>query len=331
MLLAVDIENKTAERVRGVRLADFGLDERAFQHILFQSLDRLIPDNELLLLMESRRGPEEPDLMALDKDGRLYIFELKAWESHSENLLQVLRYGQIFGGYSYDDLERLYHKHERSDKTLSHDHASLFEMKLDPSRFNHAQTFVVMTNGIDFKTREAIRYWKQQGLDVRPWIYRVYKGDSDSMLLEVSSFSVEDNPYEDISEGYYILNTNYGNDPDDHDDMLKEKKAAAYFSPWKLNIERLSRGDVVFLYQSGVGVVAVGIASGKVNKSPYHGNLEHPDEEYSMPLTSFHALNKPIPAAEVKAITGTNYFFGRTMFGIDSDGGKMLYHEALKR
>jgi hypothetical protein len=92
MLLDVDLTSKIAERIRGKRLKDFGLDERAFQEILYNSLDKLIPDDEFILLMQSRRWQEEPDLMAIDKEGRLFIFELKAWESHSENILQVLRY-----------------------------------------------------------------------------------------------------------------------------------------------------------------------------------------------------------------------------------------------
>lgn len=95
MLLKVDLENRLATRVPGQRLNAFGLDERGLQDILFWSLDRLLPDDELLLVAQSRQWQEEPDLMALDKEGNLYIFELKAWESRSENLLQALRYGQI--------------------------------------------------------------------------------------------------------------------------------------------------------------------------------------------------------------------------------------------
>jgi len=49
------------------------MDERALQDILFKSLDRLFPDDELILLMQSRAWQEEPDLMAVDKRGDLYI------------------------------------------------------------------------------------------------------------------------------------------------------------------------------------------------------------------------------------------------------------------
>src|SRR5262245_1714816 len=103
MLLRVD-DPKTgaATRVIGTPLKHFGLDERGLQNILFHSLDRLIGEDELLLLMQSRHYQEEPDLMALDREGKLYIFEIKVWESRRENLLQVLRYGQIYGARDYD-------------------------------------------------------------------------------------------------------------------------------------------------------------------------------------------------------------------------------------
>lgn len=331
MLLNIDLKNGIADRVRGVSLSSFGINERAFQDILYKSLDKLIPDDELLLIMQSRQWQEEPDLMAIDRKGQLYIFELKAWESRSENILQVLRYGQIFGNFKYDDLNRLYRKFENEGKTLKEVHTAIFGQELPEREFNNTQVFVVMTNGIDYKTREAIQYWRQQSLDVRPWVYRVYKSQNSEMQLEISMFSSEDNPYEDISEGYQILNTNIGNSQKDHESMLKEKIAAAYFSPWKNKIKNLSKGDVVFLYQSGTGIVAVGKANGKLQTRNYHNDPKNVDEEYFMKLERFHLLDTPMPAVEVKSITGVNHRFMSTMFGVDSESGKKLYKEVLKR
>ncbi|HHQ4654212.1 TPA: hypothetical protein ACSPZZ_003471, partial [Aeromonas hydrophila] len=97
MLLKYNTKLDSIEKERTKRLIDFHIDERKFQDILFRSLDRLFPDDELIMLMQSQRWREEPDLMALDKNANLYIFELKAWESIQENILQVLRYGQLYG------------------------------------------------------------------------------------------------------------------------------------------------------------------------------------------------------------------------------------------
>lgn len=324
MLLAINTKTHFAERKRTDQLQTFGLDERGLQDILFKSLDRLFPDDELVLLMQSRRWQEEPDLMAVDKDGNLYIFELKAWESQSANLLQVLRYGQLYGTSKYADLDELYKKTGESSQTLKSVHLGKFEVELREEDFNRKQVFVVMTNGLDYRTREAIQYWRSTGIDVRPWVYRVYAGQPEEMLLEISAFRVGDNPYEDLSGGYYILNTNVRNDEEDHQDMISNGKAAAYFDPWKLKIERLKKGDVIFLYQSGVGIVAVGEADGKLQKKAYHDKVENKDEEYFMKLRHFQRVTPPLRAAEIKRITGINHRFMSVMFGLDADTGKAL-------
>ncbi|MEO6923979.1 MAG: hypothetical protein ABI142_09150, partial [Bryocella sp.] len=324
MLLSINTETRFAEKRRAERLKSFGIDERGLQDILFRSLDRLFPDDELILLMQSRNWQEEPDLMAIDKAGDLFIFELKAWESHSSNILQVLRYGQIFGSMMYSDLDGWFKKATDLTQSLKMAHRTKFGVELSEEDFNRRQVFVVMTNGLDYRTREAAQYWRSSRLDVRPWVYRVYAGGADEMLLEMSPFRVSDNPYEDIAEGYYILNTNTSNTQQDHIDMLSQGKAAAYFDPWKFKIERLAKGDVVFLYQSGVGIVALGEADGKLVKAAYQGNPAHPDEEYSMKLRQFQHVSPPLTAGEIKEITRTNHVFMGTMFGLDADSGKKI-------
>jgi hypothetical protein len=324
MLLGINTKTRYAEKKRTERLQSFGLDERGLQDILFRSLDRLFPDDELVLLMQSRRWQEEPDLMAVDRNGDLFIFELKAWESQTENLLQVLRYGQIYGSSKYADLDGWYKKATDPSQSLLNSHRAKFEIDLPEAQFNRRQVFVVMTNGLDHRTREAIQYWRSCKLDVRPWVYRLYPGQADEMLLEMSAFRVQDNPYEDLAEGYYILNTNISNSKDDHDDMVGNGKAAAYFDPWKFKIGRLARGDVIFLYQSRVGIVAIGEADGRLVKCAYQNTPEDAEEEYSMKLQRFQIVSPPLTAAEIKKISGVNYVFMSTMFGLDAESGKAI-------
>lgn len=331
MLLNYDKNDDTIEKERTVRLFDFGIDERKFQNILFRSLDRLFPDDELIMIMQSRRWREEPDLMAIDKNGTLFIFELKAWESNQENILQVLRYGQIYGDSDYDKLNQWYKKFNGSNQELIDAYKIKFGTTITEDNFNKKQVFVVMTNGMDFRTREAIKYWRTCSLDVRPWIYRIFSGQGQKMQIEITPFRVEDNPYEDIAEGYYILNTNIKNDEYDHNDMINNSKCAAYFEPWKYKIERLNKGDVVFLYQSGLGIVAYGDASGKLIVSNYQNNPENKDEEYSMKLNNFYKINPPLSASEIKEITEIDYRFMSTMFGIDIESGKKIKLECEKR
>ena len=325
MLLRINTQApRSATRITGQQLRDFGLDERGLQDVLFRSLDRLLPDEELLLIAQSRLWREEPDLLAVDKQGNLYIFEIKVWESQSENLLQALRYGQILGTHDYDQLNDLFEKFDQSGRSMVEAHSIIFGRSLDKAQFNRGQVFVIVTNGLDFKTRQAIRYWRLAGLDIRPWVYRAYPDKEGSFLLEINRFAIEDNPYEDISTNFYILNTNHGNNPADHDDMIAHGKAAAYFVPWKHKIDRLAKGDTVFLYQSGVGIVAMGKASGNLETASYQGNPKCADEEHFMTLEAFQRIDPPLPASEIKKITKTNYVFKSTLFSIDEESGELL-------
>ena len=194
---------------------------------------------------------------------------------------------------------------------------------------------MILTNGLDDKTRLAVTYWKSAGLDVRPWIYRSYS-IGDQMLLEISPFRTADDPLEDQAEGqgegFYVVNTNWNNEPEDDAAMLREKKVAAFFVPWKFKIDRLRRGDHVFLYRSGTGVVAVGTADGRLRRAAYHGEAEHKDEEYAMGLLDFGAIDPPLTAAEVKTIAANpGLVFRQTMFSLDPDGGSKLYQAARTR
>ena len=335
MLLRVHPTTRAATRVTGSPLKTFGLDERGLQDILFRSLDRLIGEDELLLLMQSRHWQEEPDLMALDRDGNLYIFEIKVWESHHENLLQALRYGQLNGALDYDGLNEIWQRIAGSDRPLKEAHQAKFDVRLEPEQFNRRQVFVVLTNGLDVETRRAVKYWRTTGLDVRPWIYRSY-ALGDHMLLEIAPFRTADDPLEDQAEGqgdgFYVVNTNFGNEPADDATMLKEKKVAAFFAPWKLKIARLKRGDHIFLYRSGTGIVAIGKADGKLRKAAYHGEVEHKEEEYAMSLLEFALVDSPLSAAEVKTITSNpGLVFRQTMFSLDQDSGEKLYQAARER
>jgi hypothetical protein len=94
--------------------------------------------------MQSRRWREEPDMMALDRDGNLYIFELKVWESRQENILQALRYGQINGALDYDGLNAIWQRATGADRTLSEAHQAKFGVTLSPEQFNRRQVFVIL-------------------------------------------------------------------------------------------------------------------------------------------------------------------------------------------
>lgn len=132
---------------------------------------------------------------------------------------------------------------------------------------------------------------------------------------------LKDDVEEEFKEAkYHLLNTNKGNSVTDHNYILSKGIAAAFFNPWKKNINRIKEGDVVFLYENGKGIVAYGVGSGKTLKKDHNGRK---DECFYQELSEFTKLVKPLSAKEIKKILNKNIRFLRTMTGI-RDGDKLL-------
>ena len=135
-----------------------------------------------------------------------------------------------------------------------------------------------------------------------------------------------DDEHEATSEPRYIfLNTNKRNDPNDHAYMVSNGIAAAFYDPWKFKINSLRKGDVVFLYESGVGIVAVGKASGVTDVLDKNNHI---GETHQQKLSDYRKVN-PLSARKIKKLTGTNMRFLQTMFKVKSDYG-VLIEDQLK-
>ena len=327
MLYLLDKGAQDCRRARRVTLSDAGWSEKDLEVMVFRRIQEVIYANELMTIFAERQGQEEPDILALDRRGDLYLFELKKWSSNQENLLQVLRYGQLFGGSDYDELNELYRKRTGAGAELYEAHMQYFGLdsasRVEREDFNRQQHFVVMTNGLDQKTVEAILYWKKNGLNIDAVVYWVYEING-AYYIEFDMYSPVEG-FLEYESSNYVLNTDYSHGH--HDEMLREHKAAAYIHGWKEKIDKLQKGDTVFLYQSGYGIVACGTATGRLETRPC-GN--EPDGEHLQHLTSFRELRRPLSAAEMKRVTGQGFPFRTTMFSISDECRERLLDEIRK-
>ncbi len=285
----------------------------------------IIADDELMIIGQERKYQEEADLFALDRNGVLYIFELKRWQSDTENLLQVFRYGQIFGQYDYERLDNLAKRHGKidSDADLSEFHKEYFGLNksLEKSVFNSEQVFVLVANGLDFSTINSVNYWMRKGIKIRCISYRLYNINGE-MYFDISGYSPENTLLSETTTGYYIVNTNETYMPGIWKSMLSENKAAAYYSR-KFSVMRITERSVVYLYHTGVGFIAKGIAQGGFIKTSF-GN--EPDMEYYIPLKFDWKIddqsqwNAKVPTAtEVNQRMGTGNRYRQTVMAINRD------------
>ena len=148
----------------------------------------------------------------------------------------------------------------------------------------------------------------------------------EGIKIAEKELSLDENENEK-STTFHVLNTNKRFDANDDKYMINNGVAAAFYDPWKFNIDRIKNDDIVFLYRNGVGIVGYGKGSGKTLKKDRYGDI---DECHYQELKDFKCLEKPLSAIEIKKILGRNVVFLRTMSG-KPDGQKIIDRINLKK
>ena len=305
-----------------------GLLEKHVEEFFGSHINEIILEDQLMLIGQERLGQEEADLFALDRKGTLYIFEIKRWQSAPENLLQVLRYGQIFGRYEYEQLQDLARRHQKLEGNLRQKHREHFDLSdvLKESDFNQEQVFVVVTNGVDRDTLGAIRFWGKKGLRIQSLTYRLYSiGDQPYIFFEV--FNPEQDVLLEVESRFFIVNTNSSYMEDAWRNMISGHKAAAYYNR-KYAVTGITRGSTVFLYHNVVGIIAKGRATSSYKKADYGDDA---DEEYYIPLQMSWAVDDPaewthraVPPGEINKRLASGHRFRQTAFSISEDMAKVI-------
>ena len=283
-----------------------------------------------MLIGQERSLQEEADLLALDNKGMLYIFEIKRWGGDEENLLQVLRYGQKFGRYNYGQLDDLAHRHQKLEGSLQKSHQKFFQLEsaISEASFNKDQRFVVVTNGVDRDTLDAIRYWKENGIRLDCVTYKLYE-INQIPFIQFDTYDPDFEPQSEVSPGIYIVNTNSTYMEDAWIDMVgkgNDGKAAAYYDR-KFAVQRIERGSKVYLYHTGQGIIAKGTATSGFRRTDYNGDR---DEEYYVPLRFEWVLrestewSKAVKPWEINARMGGGHRFQQTAFAIPTEMSKTI-------
>ena len=102
-------------KLESIAFEDFGSigrKEKELENIFAQNLEMIYGEYGVLFpVFQERPGQEAPDLCALDKEGNLIIFEFKRSEAPESTTNQIMRYAEIYGQKSYDDLNSIYKKY----------------------------------------------------------------------------------------------------------------------------------------------------------------------------------------------------------------------------
>ncbi|EKT85308.2 hypothetical protein [Leptospira santarosai] len=327
MIFKINDQDKTIiEAPKPINLNSNGWNEKDLENLISHNIATLIPENQLLVIFQEFTVREGGDIYALDRHGNLHIFELERWISSSGNVLQVLKYGQMHEQFSYEQLNERFKKYShfnKQKKELQECHYLYFkdylEKPLDKLRFNEDQYFIIITNGIDLRILNAIKYWQSKGLNITSITYKVYKLEN-SLYIDFNLYNPENEVLflEDTEDtGYYVVNTNKTWSDTDYIDMLNSSKAAAYGDK-KRSILNISKGDKVYLYHNNVGIIASGeaISEPKESLENEENYIELNFEWQYNPITE---VEKAIKASEINFRQSSGYKFHQTVFSISKE------------
>jgi hypothetical protein len=272
MIYEIQRDGKVAPKLlKTSSLTEEGWNEKDLENYLRDNLPKLISD-ELMVIGQSRPYQPEADLLALDRQGDLWIFELKKVATSSDNLLQVMRYSQNAATLTVDELSDRYlaYKSNKSD-SLVVDFCTHFGFvsPTAPQQWSDALAknhhLVVIAEGTDEEAVQAINHWQTNGLDIQLWPYRIHSGDMNAFWFELPDLFIKGRQISRSAPGIFLVNTARKGESTSRleEYMLKHECALATGEPWLFKTNRVLTGSRVLLYANREGIIAVGVATGK--------------------------------------------------------------------
>ena len=328
-------ENNTLEKLGYYSYSDFKGKEKDLENLLAENLNDLyMEDAQLMPIFQERQRQEEPDLLAVDKNGNLVVFELKRGEVKGDTTIQVMRYTQNYGQKSYFELNKIYKKYNLTGLELKNAQKGAFglDKALDESEFNKKQKMVIVGNSLDISLIDAVEYWKSKKIDIDFLPYRFYK-INDEIYFEFFA-----KPYDYhlnvFDKKGIMFDTCRSYDENAVKDMFKDKKISAYNSASKF-IKSFNKGDYVFYYHKGWGVIGAGIIKSSQPKeilSNEEIELYHTVELLTPVITNENEI-KYISASEICELLGKNFYWASTTKRpyLTEKESKILVDELIKR
>ena len=298
-----------------------GLKEKDLENLISENLfEVLFFKSPLMLIFQERQGQPIGDIYALDKNGDLTIFELKRDIASKDAISQLLTYAQFAGRRDYNWLNYKYREHlqlnNKEDESLEDAHRDAFGVQLTREQFNCRQKLIIIGNAADEELIDIVQYWKQQGLSISFAPYRIYKfKDKEDIYFEffATPYDQHDNPEE--KKGVIIdTNVKYSREGLPDVRYMMEKSRIAAFGDDKKEIDRINKGDIVFFYHQGYGVVAAGtVKSDRIEDSKMEEETWYREVVFLTTPPKTIDENSVIPPAKIAEITEKSFCWRGTL------------------
>lgn len=287
--------------------------EKELEDLLAQNLfDVLFEESKLMPIFQERAWQEEADIYALNERGDLFVFELKRDGAGAGAVHQALRYCEKASQLGFEELQGKLRKYQADDTLdLQAEHATNFELEtaLSRSSFNREQHLVVIGSAGDEALIRNVDYWKSKGLSLNFVPYRIYQIGGHS-YFELFSLPYDQHSNPAHKKGV-IFDTNLSYDADSIWYMCENNRVAA-FGDIKGVVHSLGKGDIVFLYHKGRGIVAAGEILREA-KSDDEWDANYCELKWLTPKPTREKPLAAMSAARIREVMGFGFFWARTL------------------
>jgi len=313
--------------------------ERDVEDVIAADISMLDPD----LMLIGRQVPTGHgkfiDLLAMDREGKLVVIELKRDRTPRDVVAQILDYGSWVEALAEDEIAQVFeaflskHRVDRAGRSLDEEFTEHFSGAAVPEVLNESHELLIVATELDDSTERIINYLTGYGVAINAVFFRFFR-DGDREYL-TRAWLVEPEAVEmKVAEGreklpwngeYYV---SFGHNPEGRhwDDARKYGFISAGGGEWYTRtLKILEPGGRVWVNVPNTGYVGVGIVRDRpmlpeqlfvkdddgtngmrLTEAPLKGNLSSPadnlagTEEYIVPIKWL----KTVPLAEAVSEKG---------------------------
>jgi hypothetical protein len=114
------------------------------------------------------------DILAIDRDGLVYVVELKKDRTPREVVAQALDYGSWVGKLSADEIEGIYTSHASNGTGFAEAFRACFEAEL-PETINDGHRLVIVASELDPSTERIVEYLSEFEIPINVLFFRYFK------------------------------------------------------------------------------------------------------------------------------------------------------------
>ncbi len=203
------------------------------------------------------------DILAIDREGNLYIVELKRDRTPRDVVAQVLDYASWITDLSTREVHEI--ASNKLGKPLRDAYKERFETSL-PEQLNSSHNMLIVASKFDASSERIVKYLaNEHGVSINSTFFTVFEEDGQQFLT--TDWLMDQQQVVERSEikkkqlwtGYYYVNVGEIQGTRSWNDMREFGFiAAGRGRAYSQKLEQLSAGNLIYAYQKGKGYVGFG-------------------------------------------------------------------------